>query len=245
MPIGDDNTPPNTSWNSSSFPAFFEGWLVRQEHYLDELLSAQDSFADEDGESQQEEVRGLISRVLSHYQQYYQAKALAARNDVFHVFSPSWFSTLERSFLWIGGFKPGLVFRLLGSAVGGDMGSEQLMLIERLKGETRAAEKELEEEMASVQESVAAPPLVEMARRAGRLVDRERRSGADNVLESLRRSAQVLVESADHLRAMTTSKVIEVLSPAQGVRLLAAAAQLQLRIRMWGAQRDGRPPRTP
>ncbi|KAK9127454.1 hypothetical protein Syun_016251 [Stephania yunnanensis] len=226
MPIGDDNTPPNTSWNSSSFAGFFEGWLVRQEHYLDELLSAQDSFADEDGESQQEELRGLISRVLTHYQQYYQAKALAARNDVFHVFSPSWFSTIERSLLWIGGFKPGLVFR---EVEGGDEGGGEGVG----GGDGERAE------------SVAAPPLVEMARRAGRLVDWERRSGADNVLESLRRSLQVLVESADHLRAMTTSKVIEVLSPAQGVRLLAAAAQLQLRIRMWGAQRDGRPPRTP
>ncbi|KAK9153963.1 hypothetical protein Sjap_001443 [Stephania japonica] len=234
MPIGDDNA----SWNSSSFAAFFEGWLVRQEHYLDELLSAQNSFTNEDDERQQEELRGLISRVLSHYQQYYQAKALAARNDVFHVLSPSWFSTLERSFLWIGGFKPGLVFELLGSAVG-DLGSEQMVLIERLKGETRAAEKELEEEMAGVQESVAAPPLLEMARRAGRLVNRERRSGVDTVLETLRSSMQVLVENADHLRAMTTSKVIEVLSPEQGVKLLAAAAQLQLKIRMRGEQRDG------
>ncbi|KAL5721019.1 hypothetical protein ACHQM5_013628 [Ranunculus cassubicifolius] len=219
--------PHTTNWSPNSFETFFEGWLVRQEHYLDELLSAEPNC--------EEELQALILRVLQHYQQYYEAKSIAIDHDVFHVFSPSWFSSFERSFLWIGGFKPALVFRILATSVG-DLSGEQGEMVERLKGEVKGEEIELEKEMAMVQESVAAPPLLDMARRAGRLVDGERRA-VDAVIESLKNSMQVLVGRADCLRVTTTKKVIEILSPVQRVKLLASAAQLQLRIRSWGSNR--------
>ncbi|PIA59470.1 hypothetical protein AQUCO_00400388v1 [Aquilegia coerulea] len=211
---------------SVSFENFFRDWLVRQEHYLDELLCAESHC--------EQELRELISKVLSHYQQYFEEKSMAIQNDVFLVFSPTWFNSFERSFLWIAGFKPALVFKLVVNSVT-DLSEEQAQMVERLKGEVKGEEVELEKEMAMVQESVAAPPLLEMARRAGRLIDGERRE-VDNVIECLKNSMQVLVERADFLRANTTKKVIEILSPIQGVKLLAAAAQLQLRIRSFGSQ---------
>ncbi|KAF5181591.1 Transcription factor tga2 [Thalictrum thalictroides] len=212
--------------NAIAFTNFFEDWLVRQEHFLDELLCAESHC--------ERELRELISRVLSHYRQYYEEKSMVTQNDVFLVLSPTWFSSFERSFLWLAGFKPALVFKLVANSVK-DLSEEQAQMVERLKGEVHGEEIELEKEMAMVQESVAAPPLLEMARRAGRLIDGERRE-VDNVIESLKNSMQILVERADFLRVNTTSKVIEILSPLQGVKLLAATAQLQLRVRKFGSQ---------
>ncbi|OVA02714.1 Transcription factor TGA like domain [Macleaya cordata] len=149
-PLGNNN---DSNW--ASFQIFFQGWLIRQQHYLDQLLSSHDN-------KPQEELYALISQVLSHYQQYYEAKSILIRQDVYIVFSPPWFSSYERTFLWIAGFKPGLVFKLLNNAVP-DLSEEQLENVRRLMMETRAAERELNDEMARVQESVVGPQVADMA----------------------------------------------------------------------------------
>ncbi|KAM2566894.1 hypothetical protein TB1_009339 [Malus domestica] len=86
---------------SNTFEAFYEGWLVRQEHFLDELLSAQQTI----DEARDEDLRDLVSRVLFHYQQYYDEKSRLGQRDVLLVFSPTWYTSYERSLLWIAGYK--------------------------------------------------------------------------------------------------------------------------------------------
>ncbi|KAM2891891.1 hypothetical protein COP2_010121 [Malus domestica] len=72
---------------SNTFKAIYEGWLVRQEHFLDELLSAQQTI----DEARDEGLRDLVSRVLFHYQQYYDEKSRFGQRDVLLVFSPKWY----------------------------------------------------------------------------------------------------------------------------------------------------------
>ncbi|OVA13935.1 Transcription factor TGA like domain [Macleaya cordata] len=237
-----NNNNSSSNWNSASFRIFFEGWLVRQEHYLDELISAKSNIY----EKNENDLKDLIERVLSHYQQYYEAKSLLAKEDVYILFSPIWFSSFELAFLWIAGFKPGLAIRIVLNSVD-DLSEEQLQRMERLRLEIRVEENELEGDMARVQESLAEPPLSEMARRSGRkLVEVERRSqmmvdessSKEEAIEMLKSSMKILVERADFLRLKITMKVVEILNPVQTVKLLVAAAQIQLRIRKWGFQRD-------
>nr|GEV95293.1 DOG1 domain-containing protein [Tanacetum cinerariifolium] len=45
---------------------------------------------------------------MAHYIDYYLAKAQISSQNVFLVLSPPWFSSYERTFLWVAGFKPGL-----------------------------------------------------------------------------------------------------------------------------------------
>ncbi|CAI9263652.1 unnamed protein product [Lactuca saligna] len=216
------------------FENFFQGWLVRQEHYLDELRS---NLRTSDHSSDDEHLRDLIARVLSHYQQYYEEKSRISNHDVSLVFSPPWFSSFERSFFWIAGFKPVLTFRIVGSTVG-DMSPAQVERMERLKAETKADERELDNELARIQESVAAPPIVEIARRGGNpLVDGEY-DEMESVIETLRAQMEVVVANADMLRTRTAEKVVEILTPVQNLRFLAAVTELQLKIRMCGWQLD-------
>ncbi|XP_052173174.1 protein RESPONSE TO ABA AND SALT 1-like [Diospyros lotus] len=221
-----------------SFESFLEGWLVRQEHYLDELLTAQQNHH----ESHERDLKDLISRVLSHYQQYYEEKSRAAHCNVFIVFSPTWFTPFERTFLWIGGFKPGMAFSLVETAVD-DLTQDQRRRVARLRQETRAEEKALTDQLARIQESVAAPPVVELVRREGQ--GQGRREGeegdTDAVVEALRAAMEGVLGSADTLRTRTAERVVEILNPVQNVKFLAAAAQLQLKIRMWGLQRERGP----
>ncbi|XP_057983157.1 protein ZW2-like [Malania oleifera] len=217
--------------HASSFEAFFEAWLVRQAHYLDELLHVQLNLH----ESSEHDLNDLVSRVLAHYQQYYAEKSIDCHRDVFVHFSRTCFSSFEQSFFWIAGFKPGLAFRLVADSVG-DLSEEQNRKIGVLREETRAAERALAEELARVQESVAAPPLLKAARQA----ERGGRMGqAEEMVGSVRVAMERVVGRADALRMRTTARVVEILTAAQNVRFLAAATQLQTKIRAWGLEKDG------
>ncbi|KAI3900983.1 hypothetical protein MKW92_027716 [Papaver armeniacum] len=232
------------NWNSSSFQTFLEGWLVRQEHYLDELTTTTESNIYEKHDSV---LRDLIERVRAHYQQYYEAKSLLSKQDVFILFSPVWFSTLEKSFLWITGFRPCLAIKIVKNSVN-DLSEEQLEKLEKLKLEIKEEEKESDEELIRIQESLAAPPFSEIARRFGKLVmdGNERRRNRSHEEEEeeeesmamLTSEMEILVQRADFLRLKMTLKVIEILDSVQTVRFFVAVGKLQLRIRKLGFQRD-------
>ncbi|KAI3950732.1 hypothetical protein MKW92_027314 [Papaver armeniacum] len=217
-----------------TFEQFLDGWLARQQRYLDELMHANANSK----EIPEEELKSLISRVLGHYQQYYEAKSIASRRDVFVLFAPPWFSTYERTFLWIAGFKPGLLLRILNKAVK-DLTEDQSSRVRRIDTETKVAERELNQEMASIQERVVSPGLVDLARRGGRLIDGETLD-RDSEFQSLKEAMEAVVVAADYLRVTVTRKLVEVLNPAQAISFLTAATQLQVRIRVWGSQMERR-----
>ncbi|KAI3907804.1 hypothetical protein MKW98_027116 [Papaver atlanticum] len=217
-----------------SFEQFLDGWLARQQRYLDELIHANAISK----EIPEEELKSLISRVLGHYQQYYEAKSTASRRDVFVLFAPPWFSTYERTFLWIAGFKPGLLLRILNKAVK-DLTKDQSIRVRRIDTETKVAERELNQEMAAIQERVVSPGLVDLTRRGGRLIDGETLD-RDSEFQSLKEAMEAVVVAADYLRVTVTRKLVEVLNPAQAISFLTAATQLQVRIRVWGSQMERR-----
>ncbi|KAI3947245.1 hypothetical protein MKX01_019898 [Papaver californicum] len=230
----DDNRRRERSTGEVSFEEFLDGWLGRQQRYLDELIHTNANSKD----IPEEQLKSLISRVLGHYQQYYEAKSTALRRDVFVLFSPPWFSTYERTFLWIAGFKPGLLLRILYKAVK-DFTEDQVGRVRRIDMETKVAERELNQEIAAVQERVVSPGLVDLARRGGRLIDGETLD-RDSEFQSLKEAMEAIVVAADYLRVTVTRKLVEVLNPVQAISFLTAATQLQVRIRVWGSQMERR-----
>ncbi|OIV98609.1 hypothetical protein TanjilG_23048 [Lupinus angustifolius] len=221
---------------ASSFEAFFHGWLMRQRCHLDELLSAQQQLPDGDS------IRGLINRVLCHYGQYYEEKSKVAQNNIILAFSPPWFTSLERMFLWVGGFKPGMAFEVVSTALEGELSEEQKHRLSQIQQETKLKERELNDELAKFHESVAAPPLVEMARSHGKMclggATLDSQSNI-SVPSTLKVKLENLVIRADGLRRNTALKVVQVLKPSQAVTFFVAVAELQLRVRAWGLEKDG------
>ncbi|XVF55079.1 hypothetical protein PTKIN_Ptkin06aG0007700 [Pterospermum kingtungense] len=217
---------------AGSIETFFEGWFVRQEQYLEELLSVQQS----SHESQEDDVKDLITRVLSHYQRYFEEKSRVAQANVFLAFSPTWFSPFERATLWIAGFKPGFALKLVCNSVE-DLSPEQDERIKRLMEETRHEERVLNDELARVQESLAAPPLLEMARKRARETNVEI-EGEEAALVTLKKAIAEVLADADLLRMTTAMKVVGILNPAQNVRFLTAATQLLVKLRHWGLNKD-------
>lgn len=160
-----------------------------------------------------------------------------ANRNVFLVFSPTWFTPFERTFFWIAGFKPDLAFRIVRSTIT-DLTIDQLQRLETLLEETKAEEKELTNELARIQESVAAPPLMNFARRAGRVLTDGDVDEVDKAMETFRAEMEAVLLNADMLRTRTAERVVEILTPVQNVKFLAAATELQLKIRIWGLQKE-------
>ncbi|KAK6257150.1 hypothetical protein QUC31_000609 [Theobroma cacao] len=107
-----------------SFESFFNGWLVRQENFLDQPVQALTS---QDGHEIDQ--RGsLVQEVLSHYEQYLEEKSKAAKDQVFLFYSPPCSVT--------------------------ELTPEQEETIERVKYETRREERELTEAMETVKKVI-------------------------------------------------------------------------------------------
>ncbi|KAG6482267.1 hypothetical protein ZIOFF_058898 [Zingiber officinale] len=164
--------PPGTdeAHTRENFAKFFKCWIAEQERDLQNLRSAFTSIALI--KSRPRALRILLPR-----------QALSARADVASMFSPSWISSTENLFLWVGGWRPTLFFHLLYSKSGlqleshlddilgggGRMGQlgdlavvthYQLLRVDRLHQRTVRREREISEEAARAQETVADAEMV-------------------------------------------------------------------------------------
>ncbi|XP_058089694.1 protein DOG1-like 3 isoform X2 [Magnolia sinica] len=248
-----DPIPPEESFNK-----FFEDWLVEQDRHLQELIAA--SRDDSIRGNEEDRLRPLINRVISHYDHYYHAKSMSARYDVLSMISPTWTSTLEDAFLWIGGWRPSIAFHLLYSKAGlqleaqladllrglssgdlGDLSPSQLVRVDELQRSTIKEERKITEKMAKQQETVADSTMVELSHVATEMLDEGRvvEEGVDTALGEKKEGLERILEMADELRLRTLRGVIDILGPLQAVHFLIAAAELHLRIHEWGKRRDG------
>ncbi|KAJ3677331.1 hypothetical protein LUZ60_003055 [Juncus effusus] len=56
----------------------------------------------------------LVNAGIQHYETLFRIKSIAAKSDVFYVISGMWRTSAERFFLWMGGFRPSELLKILG-----------------------------------------------------------------------------------------------------------------------------------
>ncbi|GJW05019.1 DOG1-like protein 4 [Tanacetum coccineum] len=95
-----------------------------------------------------------------------------------------------------------------------DLSQEQVDKIEILKAETRAEEKEIGDELARIQETVAAPPIVEVMKKFAV----EEFTGTDEAMDVLKAELEVVLANADKLRTRTAERVVDILAPLQSIK---------------------------
>jgi Seed dormancy control len=89
------------------FDMEYARWLDENQHHMNDLrcgLAAHLS----DGE-----LRIIVDEFLTHYDDLFQLKAAAAKADVFHLITGLWATPAERCFLWMGGFRPSEVIKVV------------------------------------------------------------------------------------------------------------------------------------
>ncbi|MCE3051031.1 hypothetical protein HAX54_048784 [Datura stramonium] len=222
---------------SLEFSAYYENWLIQLQNFLEKLNAIS---ASPDVDYTEEQIRSsseLVTQVLGHYQDYYREKFNSTNRDVFLLLSPTWYTSLENTFLWMAGFKPSTLFPTINYSIGSELTTEQRQHLERLKAETKRQEKVIEKGMAKVQESVAEPPIFELMKRGGSVIDGEA-SDLETVIDELKQSMMSAIELAEHLRGSTVTKILDILRQKQAVKLLAAVAQFHLQARKLGLRMD-------
>lgn len=95
----------------------------------------------------------------------------------------------------------------------------------------------IEKGLAKVEERVAAPPIFELMKRGGTVIDGEA-SDLESVIDELKQSMMLMIETAEHLRGSTVRKILDILRHKQAVKLLAAVGQFHLQARKLGLQMD-------
>lgn len=82
------------------FDMEYARWLEDDNRLMAELRNGlQAPLSDSD-------MRVMVDGYLSHYDEVFRLKIVAAKSDVFHLINGMWTSQAERCFLWIGGFRP-------------------------------------------------------------------------------------------------------------------------------------------
>ncbi|XP_074592440.1 protein DOG1-like 4 [Curcuma longa] len=207
--------------------AFFDSWLTHLDRLRTELLHGVTHRPDL--------IPHAVDAFLIHYRDYRGAKARLADSDLLRAVTHPWLTPFERTFLWIGGWKPSLAFRLLpGRCL---LAPDQRTAVEMFRREVELAEHRISEDMAGAQEAMAGHAvLVAMRARLLYANGNAWEAAVDEVSGALR----AVVNAAEELRDATLRRLVEILTAAQTAEFLAAAVELRLRVRRWGLRRNER-----
>ncbi|KAI5079837.1 hypothetical protein GOP47_0005316 [Adiantum capillus-veneris] len=179
----------------------------------------------------------LVENIMSHYDEIFQIKSVAVKADVFHLLSGMWKTPAERCFLWMGGFRPSDILKVLLPQIE-PLTEQQIMGIYNLQQSSQQAEDALSQGLDTLQQSLAetlawgplespdstmSTYLNQMAMALGKL----------GTLESF-------IRQADHLRQQTMKQMQRLLTVQQMARGLLAMGEYFNRLRalssLWSAR---------
>ncbi|OIW18146.1 hypothetical protein TanjilG_31266 [Lupinus angustifolius] len=255
----------NDNFDGETFNKFFECWLAEQNQLLRELLDAEEPKT----HLTDEQLQALISKVVEHYESYYKAKSKWTKQDVLSMLSPTWRSSLEEAFLWIGGWRPSMAFHLLYSKCGlqfeakmneliqglrtcdlGDISATQLGQVDEMQRRTIREEREITDVMARHQETVADASMVELSHvvtemnmakeTKGESEKKELENKVESTLAPKEEGLEEILLKADDLRMRTLKGIVSILTPKQAIHFLTSAAELPLMVHEWGKKKDAR-----
>ncbi|KAK4485530.1 hypothetical protein RD792_008172, partial [Penstemon davidsonii] len=131
-----------------AFDAEYARWTEEQNRRINELRSGVNSHA---GDT---ELRTVVENVTAHFNDIFRLKGNAAKADVFHILSGMWKTPAERCFMWIGGFRPSELLKLLVHQLE-PLTEQQLNGIYSLQQTSHQAEDALSQGMEALQQSLA------------------------------------------------------------------------------------------
>ncbi|XP_011082771.1 protein DOG1-like 1 isoform X2 [Sesamum indicum] len=225
----------------------FQNWILQQHQDLGELVNALSLNC----KVPDDELKPLVEKSIKHFEEYHGRRALMAQHYAPSFFYPTWCTSFETAFFWIGGCRPSLAFRLVYSVCGTELSGQ---LSEILRGERKgnladisAHQMEMintlhcktvrEEDMMSTRmEEIADEPLAMLATSAGRVGEWSKELVRAMDAHSL--SLASILADADKLRISTLKELMAILTPFQGVDLLISIKKLHLSMHEWGKTKE-------
>ncbi|XP_048232423.1 transcription factor TGA1 isoform X2 [Ricinus communis] len=207
---------PNNS-GIATFEMEYGHWLEEQNRQIGDLRTALNAHISDI------ELRILVESGINHYSELFRMKATAAKADVFYLMSGMWKSSAERFFLWIGGFRPSELLKILKPQLE-PLTDQQLLDVCNLKQSCQQAEDALSQGMEKLQQTLAE------AVAAGRLGEASHLPQMDTAMEKLEGLVR-FVQQADHLRQIALQQMLLILTTRQAARGLLALGEYFQRLR--------------
>lgn len=95
----------------TAFEMAYGHWVEEQTRLLNDLRNALHSQVGDI------ELRIHVESCRNHYIDLFNIKATAAKSDVCYIISGVWKTPAERLFLWIGGFRPSEILRVIDALI--------------------------------------------------------------------------------------------------------------------------------
>ncbi|XP_038691400.1 bZIP transcription factor TGA10-like [Tripterygium wilfordii] len=217
VPVGINNI----SSDAAVFDLEYGRWVEEHHHLTCELRAAVQEHLPEN------ELQLFVDNVLTHYDEMMNLKSMVAKTDVFHLVSGTWKTPAERCFLWLGGFRPSELIKIILSQIE-PLTEQQILGICGLQQSTQEAEEALSQGLEALNQSFSDTLTSDslscprnMANYMGQMTI------AMNKLSTL----EAFVRQADSLRHQTIHRLHQLLTTRQAARCLLAIAEYFHRLR--------------
>ncbi|KAK6163552.1 hypothetical protein DH2020_000416 [Rehmannia glutinosa] len=129
------------------FDMEYARWLDDDHRHMSELRTALQAHLS-DGD-----LRVIVDGYIAHYDEIFRLKGVAAKSDVFHLITGMWTTPAERCFLWMGGFRPSDLIKMLITQLD-PLTEQQVMGIYGLQQSSQQAEEALSQGLEQLQQSL-------------------------------------------------------------------------------------------
>ncbi|KAM0027667.1 putative transcription factor bZIP family [Helianthus debilis subsp. tardiflorus] len=217
----DQGVPLGMSNISSVFDMEYARWLEDYHRQMCELQAAVQEHLPEN------ELRIYVDNCIARIDDLLNIKSIVAKSDVFHIISGTWKTPAERCFMWIGGFRPSELIKIILGQIE-PLTEQQLMAICEVQQATQEAEEALSHGLdalnQSLSDTIASDALSSPANMANYM---GQMAAAMNKLSTL----ENFVIQADNLRRQTIHHVLQLLTTRQAARSLLAVSEHFHRLR--------------
>ncbi|XP_038986685.1 transcription factor TGAL5-like isoform X2 [Phoenix dactylifera] len=183
------------------------------------------------------DLRVMVDECLTHYDEIFRLKGVAAKSDVFHLITGMWTTPAERCFLWMGGFRPSELLKIIIPQLD-PLTEQQLVGICNLQQSSQQAEEALSQGLEQLHQSladtVASGSLCE-GTNVGIYMD------SMGVALGKLANLEGFVRQADNLRQQTLHQLHRILTVRQAARCFFAIGEYHSRLRalssLWASRR--------
>ncbi|XP_062179234.1 transcription factor TGAL5-like isoform X2 [Phragmites australis] len=179
----------------------------------------------------------IVEDCMQHYNELFHLRAVLARTDVFHLMTGMWATLAERCFLWMGGFRPSEILKMLIPQLD-PLTEQQLVGMCNLQQSSEQAEEALMQGLQQLHQSLAD------AVGAGALNDAANVANYTALMAlALDRldSLESFYRQADNLRQQTLHHMRRILTTRQTARCLLSIGEYHRRLRVLSSVWVSRP----
>nr|GMD10520.1 bZIP transcription factor TGA10-like isoform X2 [Ipomoea batatas] len=216
----------------AAFDVEYARWIEEEHRIICQLRNAVDDLM-----LSENELKRYVDACFAHYAQITHLNSMVAKSDVLHLVSGMCWTPVERCFIWIGGFRPSHLLKVIMSQL--ELLTEQQMLgMIALQQSTQEAEEALSQGMETLHHTISDIISSDVLFYPSNLAScMAQMAGAITNLYTL----ETFVRQADNLRIQTIQRLYYILTVVQVARCFLIITDFFHRLRTLSALWLGRP----